>query len=289
MASLLSILKNVINLNRVHVEKSEIVTVPERHFGEIYEEKRIYIWLRPIRRYQSRCPICGKKCHGYDYRSEEESWWRASNLNGIPVYLFYRRQRIECAEHGVHAEWIPWADGESRFTESFNNEVAWMALQMSKLAVSILMGINWRTVGNCIKAAHNRIEPDVSVRLHGLRRICVDETSYRKGHTYITVVYDMERNQVEFVHQEIFARLTMYNFYQLIAQSVVIQQNSKKYAYKVNFFAAVHICRQFFLGEIPPPLVEALLTKHISPIRPGRSRPRKPKPKQALSFLYRVA
>ena len=202
MASLLSILKNVINLNRVHVEKSEIVTVPERHFGEIYEEKRIYIWLRPIRRYQSRCPICGKKCHGYDYRSEEESWWRASNLNGIPVYLFYRRQRIECAEHGVHAEWIPWADGESRFTESFNNEVAWMALQMSKLAVSILMGINWRTVGNCIKAAHNRIEPDVSVRLHGLRRICVDETSYRKGHTYITVVYDMERNQVVWVHPD---------------------------------------------------------------------------------------
>ena len=49
---------------------------------------------------------------------------------GYPVYLFYRRQRIECAEHGVHAEWIPWADGESRFTESFNNEVAWMALQM---------------------------------------------------------------------------------------------------------------------------------------------------------------
>ena len=70
------------------------------------------------------------------------------------------------------------------YTESFNNEVAWMALQMSKLAVSILMGINWRTVGNCIKAAHDRIEPDVGVRLHGLRRICVDETSYRKGHAW---------------------------------------------------------------------------------------------------------
>ena len=36
-------------------------------------------------------------------------------------------------------------------------------------------------------------------------------------------------------------------------------------------------------------LVSMVLTKHISPIRPGRSRPRKPKPKQALSFLYRVA
>ena len=114
------------------------------------------------------------------------------------------------------------------------------------------------------------------------------ETSFRELKHTIGLQH-FHAKKVEFVHQEIFARLTMYNFYQLITQSVVIQQNSKKYAYKVNFSAAVHICRQFFLGEIPPPLVEALLTKHISPIRPGRSRPRKPKPKQALSFLYRVA
>ena len=114
------------------------------------------------------------------------------------------------------------------------------------------------------------------------------ETSFRELKHTIGLQH-FHAKKVEFVHQEIFARLTMYNFYQLITQSVVIQQNSKKYAYKVNFSAAVHICRQFFLGEIPPPLVEALLTKHISPIRPGRSRPRKLKPKQALSFLYRVA
>ena len=210
MASLLSILKNIIKLNRVHVEKREIVTQPVQRYGEIFEEEQIHICLRPIRRYQSCCPICRKKCSGYDYRSTEESWWRASNLNGIPVYLFYRRRRIQCPVHGVRAEYVPWADGDSRFTESFNNEVAWMALQMSKLAVSILMGINWRTVGNCIKAAHDRIEPDVGIRLHGLRRICVDETSYQKGHAYITVVYDMDRNQVVWVHenhgQEIFSQ-----------------------------------------------------------------------------------
>ena len=210
MASLLSILKNIINLNRVHVEKQEFVTELVQRFGETFEEKQIHIWLRPIRRYQSCCPICRQKCPGYDHRSPEESWWRASNLNGIPVYLFYRRRRVACPVHGVHAEYVPWADGGSRFTETFNNEVAWMALQMSKLAVSILMGINWRTVGNCIKAAHERIEPDVGIRLHGLRRICVDETSYRKGHAYITVVYDMDRNQVVWVHedhgQEIFAQ-----------------------------------------------------------------------------------
>ena len=202
MASLLSILKTVINLNRVHVENQEIVTEPISRFGEVFEEQQVHVHLRPIRRYQCCCPICRKKCPGYDYKSNDESWWRAANLNGMPVVLLYRRRRIACPEHGVLAEWIPWEDGDSRFTESFNNEVAWMALQMSKQAVSILMGINWRTVGNCIKAAHDRIEPDVSVRRHGLRRICVDETSYRKGHAYITVVYDMDRNRVVWVHKD---------------------------------------------------------------------------------------
>lgn len=201
MASLLSILKTVINLNRVHVENQDLVNIQAKRYGTVFEETQLHVHLRPIKRYQCCCPVCKRKCSGYDYQSDRESWWRASNLNGIPVFLFYRRQRIECPEHGILSEWLPWEDGNSRFTESFNNEVAWMALQMSKLAVSILMGINWRTVGNCIKAAHDRIEPDISMRLHGLRHICVDETSYRKGHAYITVVYDMDKNQVVWVHE----------------------------------------------------------------------------------------
>jgi transposase len=127
--------------------------------------------------------------------------WRAPNLNGVPVYICYRPQRIHCPEHGILTEYIPWADGNSRFTEDFNNEVAWMVCQMPKSAIALFEDIDWRTVGNCIKAAHERIEPDVSVRMHGLRRICVDETSYRKGFTYITVVYDMDCNRVVWVHQ----------------------------------------------------------------------------------------
>ena len=114
------------------------------------------------------------------------------------------------------------------------------------------------------------------------------ETSFREL-KYTVGLQHFHAKKVEFVHQEIFARLTMYNFYELITQSVVIQQKDRKYAYKVNFSAAVHICRQFFLRDLPPPRVEAMLAKHISPIRHGRSRPRKLKPKQPFGFLYRVA
>ena len=114
------------------------------------------------------------------------------------------------------------------------------------------------------------------------------ETSFREL-KYTVGLQHFHAKKTEFVHQEIFARLTMYNFYELITQSVVIHQNSRKYAYKVNFSAAVHICRQFFLSDLSPSRVEALLLRFISPIRPGRSNPRKRKNKRPFSFIYRVA
>ena len=61
----------------------------------------------------------------------------------------------------------------------------------------------------------------------------------------------------------------MYNFCELITQSVVIQQKQKKYTYKVNFSDAVHVCFEFFRKNVPPPIVEAMLMNYISPIRPA--------------------
>jgi hypothetical protein len=80
----------------------------------------------------------------------------------------------------------------------------------------------------------------------------------------------------------------MYNFTELITSPVIIQKKHAKYAYKANFAVAVHVCRQFFLGNVSPPDVEALILKHISPIRPGRSSPRKSSVRKAVSFVYRM-
>ena len=56
--------------------------------------------------------------------------------------------------------------------------------------------IDWETVGHCVSRTLNEIEPDRSRRLNGLVRIGIDETSYKKGHKYITVVLNHDTNTV---------------------------------------------------------------------------------------------
>ena len=114
------------------------------------------------------------------------------------------------------------------------------------------------------------------------------ETSFREL-KYTVGLLHFHAKKVEYIYQEVFARLIMYNFTELVTSPVIIQKADCKYAYKANFSAAVHICRQFFLGNVSPPDVEALIRRHVSPIRPSRSRPRKMTVKHAVSFIYRVA
>ena len=114
------------------------------------------------------------------------------------------------------------------------------------------------------------------------------ETSFREL-KYTVGLLHFHAKKVEYICQEVFARLIMYNFSELITSHVVISIVDSKYAYKANFSVAVHICRQFFLGNVSPPDVEALIQRHVSPVRPGRSSPRNMSAKHAVSFMYRVA
>lgn len=211
MATAKSIFKMALNIKLTNIIGFDPKVEAYQAFGETHERTAVHIRVKPFKKAGQRCPHCiaegledcGKKKPRYDRKKDENhpTIWRASDWNGIRMYLEYSPVRISCPIHGVTTEYIPWADGRSHYTEDFNNEVAYLALLCPKTVICQFFGINWRTVGNCIKAAHDRIEPDITARLQGLRRICVDETSYSRGHKYITVVYDMDRNQVVWLHE----------------------------------------------------------------------------------------
>lgn len=114
------------------------------------------------------------------------------------------------------------------------------------------------------------------------------ETSFRDL-KYTLGLLRFHSKKTEFIFQEVFAALTMYNFAEAITQSAVVRQAERKYLYQVNFSQAAYICRQFFRSNISPPSVETLIARYIAPIRPNRHRPRYLAAKAALSFIYRVA
>ena len=116
------------------------------------------------------------------------------------------------------------------------------------------------------------------------------ETAFR--HLKHTVgLSGLHSKKRDFVIQEIFARVIMYNFAEIITMGVITQQKDTKYIYQVNFSAAIDICRRFLrlLNNSPPLDVEALILKETLPIRPGRSFYRRTHRKSAVSFNYRIA
>ena len=108
-------------------------------------------------------------------------------------------QRISCPEHGTVTAAVPWAYPNSSFTRDFDMTVTWLAEYLPRSAVSNYMRIDWETVGNCVSRALKDLEPERSRRLNGLERIGIDETSYKKGHKYITVVVNHDTNTVVWV------------------------------------------------------------------------------------------
>lgn len=116
------------------------------------------------------------------------------------------------------------------------------------------------------------------------------ETSFREL-KYAIGLTNFHAKKVEYIHQEIFARLILYNFCEIITTHIIVEQKQTKYEYQLNYTLAIHICKYFLKIKcgIAPPDIELLIKRELLPIRPGRSDPRKVKPKMVISFLYRVA
>ncbi|MEP6816532.1 MAG: ISL3 family transposase [Marmoricola sp.] len=150
--------------------------------------------VRPSKRQRSRCGVCGRRSPGYDAGAGRRRW-RTLDLGTVVAVLEADASRVRCAEHGVVVAAVPWARHDAGHTHAFDEQVAWLATQASKSTVTQLMRIAWRTVGSII----TRVWADVDARcdrLAGLRRIGIDEISYKKGHKYLMVIVDHDQRRL---------------------------------------------------------------------------------------------
>lgn len=137
--------------------------------------------------------------------------------------------------------------------------------------------------------------PAELLRLYGMRWGV--ESSFREL-KYSIGMSNYHCRKPQSVIQEIWARLTLYNFCEAIitrtaeemAEEGRKEGKKKKYVYQINFTLAVRVCL-CFLRTLPhenPPNVGALIRKHLLPVRPGRQFRRRVRFCHAVSFLYRI-
>jgi transposase len=137
-----------------------------------------------------RCP-CGWSTRASYDRSTRS--WRGLDLGASKVFLRAEIRRLSCRRCGrVRTEEVAWARLGARFTRDFEDVVAWLAQRMDKTAITRLLRCSWEAVASIV----TRVVADQldDARLHEVYRIGVDEVSYRKGHRFLTVVADHDRD-----------------------------------------------------------------------------------------------
>ena len=165
-----------------------------------FESEQVTVGVRPRRR-RLQCPESG--C-GYSTRwradtRPADSWWRSLDMGARKVIVTARLRRLDCPDHGVLVEAVPFARHRVRFTRDFEDLVAWCASKTDKTAVCRLLRIAWPTVGAIVE----RVTADGldDSRLDGLVDIGVDEISWKKHHHYLTVVVDHASGDVVWTGQ----------------------------------------------------------------------------------------
>ncbi len=106
-----------------------------------------------------------------------------------------RTPRADCPVHGVKTMPVPWAEPQGRFTllfERFAVEVLLASASVSQACE--LLNIGWETahemMGRAVKRGLERRQ------LEAMRHLGMDEKSFGRGQSYVTLLTDLEQSRV---------------------------------------------------------------------------------------------
>ena len=153
----------------------------------------VTVWLRWPDGAKVPCPVCGKPMPIYD-RMPERSWRHLSVMQ-YRLELRCAVPRCDCEQDGVKTMSVPWAEPGSRFTLHFESfAVAVIAACRSLSQAAELLGLHWDSVQRIIEQAVSR---GLARRnLDGVTRVGLDEKSFLRGQSYVSLMTDLTGRRV---------------------------------------------------------------------------------------------
>jgi len=173
-------------LNQCHKLKSFVYE--QVRFVLEQGERLIEVKVVPRRNSQALCSGCARPAPLYDRLQERR--FEFIPLWGYRVFLVYRMRRVNCPACGVKVEQVPWARGKRELTDTYQQFLAHWAKKMSWKEVAKSFRTSWEKV---FQAVEYVVEWGLEHRnLSGVKAIGVDEIAWRKGHHYLTLVYQID-------------------------------------------------------------------------------------------------
>lgn len=163
------------------------------------QRKHVDVWVDHPARISWCCPTCQKPLACYDHA--EERIWRHLDTCQFETYLRARIPRVECPEHGVLNVSVPWAEARSRFTLLMERMIIDVLKACSTVTGACdLLRVSWDEAFGVMQRAVARGQARQTAT--PLKYLGVDEKAFRKGHSYMTVVCDLEESTVKYVGEE---------------------------------------------------------------------------------------
>jgi transposase len=152
------------------------------------DKKYLEVTVVPRKNGKAICSGCGKQGGCYDHQPER--LFEFVPLWGFPVFFKYKMRRVNCKSCGVKIESVPWSEGKQTITKALMQFLAGWAKKLSWQETARSFNTSWQKVYSSVEyivtwGLENR-------ELHNVESIGVDEIAWKKGHKYLTLVYQID-------------------------------------------------------------------------------------------------
>jgi transposase len=170
--------------------------IPEFRYADVrlvdgQEEPELRIEIEAHAQRPGRCSICEQPAPTYDHLDRRD--WHHVAPWRIPTTFFYTPRRVNCAEHGVRVEVMPWSEGKRPWTRAMMVFLARWARRLSWKETAETFDVSWEAVYRSVAWI---VEWGLAHRvLAGITAIGLDELHWRKGKqsaNFLTLIYQVD-------------------------------------------------------------------------------------------------
>jgi len=162
-----------------------------RSVETVNNEVHIYVDVRDL--VPLKCPECGKPCRRAGFEDTERVW-RHTDVCLYPCYVHCRRPRVTCDDHKTKLVEVPWGRKKGKLTYMMEHYVLLLLHDIPVRKLAETLKINEKTLTKTLRYwVNDAVEKD---DLSTVRSIAVDETSFKRGQSYVTVISDIQKRRV---------------------------------------------------------------------------------------------